>query len=521
MEMFVSRENVITKHASLTTRHNGEDVVWDVSNYNKDNFGDSGDVCSHINNYWATLPVNTQYEIFDIFKQIRYVLEDTYDTTEMIKSIIPLVTKLYMHHPLEEMMHWVVWKSDIIIPEKFLDAYIVDDMKPGNRAKTYTKPDYTGLVVLALQLRLMVPIWGEFIFRTKPDTGTHYKEFHAFQLLTSSALMNSEPMLKLITYVNSNIQADKSINGAVLSGIGTEDYPRWLLSLVTVRRLCVGDFTGSNPDTSLVTFMYNFIFSKTASAGGPSFGSIVKDKPFDTAQSASDNNASRTEGYKIKQDIATGDIAIIEHYVSNPYTLAAKLSIDKSLLDLTLTSCSKLTTSTIERSHVSLVSWILASIVPPRSLPHFSKLNVIKCIAVCQAWLWQNNHNVLSLLISATATNNSNEMQLSGLDSRARIAIEQMEILKKIYPFATVNSTKQKTKPTNHAVAAIDIVCSQLSQRDWILTAPKQHIAQTLGQDTNMRFSCPHDIKILLANLIISLKQDTVNKLANNETFKL
>jgi hypothetical protein len=96
-----------------------------------------------------------------------------------------------------------------------------------------------------------------------------------------------------------------------------------------------------------------------------------------------------------------------------------------------------------------------------------------------------------------------------------------MEILKKIYPFATVNSTKQKTKPTNHAVAAIDIVCSQLSQRDWILTAPKQHIAQTLGQDTNMRFSCPHDIKILLANLIISLKQDTVNKLANNETFKL
>ena len=94
-------------------------------------------------------------------------------------------------------------------------------------------------------LRCMIPIWGEYISSTRQETGTRHKEFYAFQLLNNSNISKSVPMVKLCNYVEAIVGPDKYNNVNTLNGISSEDFGYWLLSLVCVRRLCVGDIRGA------------------------------------------------------------------------------------------------------------------------------------------------------------------------------------------------------------------------------------------------------------------------------------
>jgi hypothetical protein len=104
------------------------------------------------------------------------------------------------------------------------------------------------------------------------------------------------------------------------------------------------------------------------------------------------------------------------------------------------------------------------------------------------------------------SVNENNTLQLGGIDSRARITQEQMSELNELFPYTYCKSIKQKTKPTNDAVVSIDLVAGWLSQGDLILTIDKDIRMEVTKKDNN-RYTCPHDIKQLLANLIIHIKK--------------
>lgn len=519
MQLLVDTQSMATNAPELIIEHNGLKLIWNVSNFDKRVFSSiENDVTKHINQYWAGLNTTTQDEIFQAFSVIRNTLEDVFETTALTKQLIPQIKDLFDYHPLADIEHWIHWKSDIIIPTKFEEAYVVDDMKPGNRDKTYTRPDYSQLVALAIQLRLMIPIWGEYIYRTKGDTGTNFKEYHSFQLLSSTDTMESPAMEKLRTYVDANIQKDKSIDVHILNGIGSEDYSMWMLSLVIVRRLCIGDITGSNPITNLVTFIFNYVSQKVAGTQNAAFGKMVKPKVFENANQSDDHNASRTEGYKIKQEIPTGDISIIEYYLSNPYKVKDKLdpSISNELLALCLDNAYKLQLQQLQKPQIVIAQWVLAKAVSPRGMVHLTKQKVLNAFAITQAWLWSRGHKELACLQTAISTHADDQLQLGGIDSRARITREQMDILQKLYPFTVIRNQKQKTKPVNDAVGAIDAVSSAYSQRDWILTTPDTFNSQIQINNSHNRYSAPHDIKILLARLVIDLKQEALTKISTS-----
>lgn len=523
MQLIVDVPSMATNRPEIIIEHKGIRSIWNVVNFDKRVFTSlEHDVIKHINLFWFNMPIQKQDQVFELYNTIRNTLEYTYDTTSLTQQLLPLVNQLYTLHPIEDFEHWISWSSgensaNIIIPDRFEIEYIDSDEKGGSREKTYTRHDYVSLVALTLQLRLMIPIWGEFIYRTKGDAGTNFKEYQAFQLLVNTSVMNSVPMLKLKTYVQSNIAKEKSKTEAVLSGIGSEDYPIWLLALVIVRRLCIGDVTGSNPVTNLVTFIFNFISQKVAGNNNSAFGQMVKEKKFEAPNASGEHNVSRTEGYKIKQSESIGDIAVIEYFMNDPINVANLLDpmLDKKLVLDCLSTCQVLQNSRLEKSQILLTQWVLANVVPPRGISHLTKPKMINAIAITQAWLWQYGHSQLSGLVSAMSSNSADEMQLSGVDSRARITREQMVILEKIYPFSTVRSSKQKTKPTNSAVQAIDLMAIGFGQRDWILTQNEQHSVITTGHKNYKRYSCPHDIKILLANLVIFLKRETILRLNN------
>lgn len=508
--------------------HNEKQLRFNVSGYDKRVFLPTGpddvEITKHINQYWETLPQHKQEKIFECYENIRAIFDSTYDTLILTNSLLDPIKKLYDEHPLEDFQQWLIYKSDVIIPSRnsagkviFEETYVYDDMKAGTRIQTYTRNDYIGLITVALSLRLMVPIWGEFIYRIRNDVGTNFKEMHSVHLLSKTEIINCAYMERLKDYINSNIKIDDTIFGAIINGIGTEDYPQWLIALVMVRRLCIGNFAGNNPDINLVTFIFNYIIQKMGINGTSAFGGdIVRDKfKFFDDNSNNDDNLSRTESYKIRQGVSTGDLVAIDFYLNDPYTVCKQLdsSIPKELLNACLESTKTLQSNVIWKVQVTLAQWILAKVVSPRSFSHLNKSRVINALAISQAWLWHKGHKELSCLISAIASDNSQTMQLGGIDSKSRITREQMEVLLKIYPYTNIRSSKQKTKPTNDAVVAIDEIATELSQRDWLLTAPADHVTIVNGDPKHTRYSSPYDIKIKLADLIIDLKSDLINRL--------
>lgn len=504
MKMYIDPESMKTTTAQLVLEHEGVKMYWYVSTFNKAVF-QTDEVCKHINQFWAKQPGYRQQLIFNIYEEIKDVLQNVYDTTQLITSIIPLVIKLYDEHVLSELSTWISFHSDIVFPTDMVESYVESDDDVRTREKTYVKEDYKGLTLLSLALRPMIPIWGEFIYKTRPDTGTGFKEFYAVKLINKTHLMESEPMVKLRTYVSHNIKADKPMFSNILNSVGTEDFPMWLLSHVLVRKLCISDLSCTNDDATLISSIYNFVSQKATGNPPSSLAEMVSSKDFNRSSSNDENNISRLEAFKIKQKIAPGDIAIIEHVLSDPLHVAKSINpmVSQQLLGEFMAASRALDIHEISVCQVVLSQYILKKVIPPRGLMHVSKQKVINAIAVSQALVW-DKYKPIAAMLSAIVTGEG-ELQTNGIDSKVRIPPELMKELERVFPYTKVSISKKKGKVQNNVLSAIDEISSLLSARDWTLTLPDHMVEQVTGQPNLRRYSCPHDIKILLAELILEI----------------
>jgi len=507
MRFDLDKDSPKAAQLQMVLSHDDKKIYWNIAAFDKKTFTEPEyDVFKHINEYWARMDSYKQELIFLTYDKIRSTFEDVSDTSSLIQHLHPLIHELLEEHKLNDVSTWMAFHSDITFGYKLDDIYVESDEKPGSREKTYLKSDYILLLAMTIVLRTMIPVWGEFIYRTKRETGPAFKELYAFQLLSQSYMMYSPPMDKLRVYVNNNILEDKPLYSSIIKGVGSEDYPTWLLSKVIVCKLCIGDVSGSK-DASLVTLIWNFINHKVINPNTGSFASMIKGKEFEPHDSTNEHNTSRLEGYKIKTELPLGDIVILEHYMNDPVAVAQKLKpgVNVNLLMRFLEMSNVLQTEQIWKPQVALAQYVMKPVISPRGLIHLSKKQVITAIAITQTLLWESNHKTLACLASAIATYNEHGVTAVGIDSRTRIPKELMDELNMLFPYNKINSLKRKSKAANTIISAIDEVASLFSQRDWVLTVGDEFMAEVTDRGTNRRLSCPHDIKVLLTRLIIEL----------------
>src|SRR5690606_22049939 len=91
------------------------------------------------------------------------------------------------------------------------------------QARTYLRDDYRELVIFALALRPMVPIWGEYIRTSGDIAGNVYKEYAAMRLMINSWPSKCKPRERLLEYLENLIPRDPKNNSAIWSGLGTTE----------------------------------------------------------------------------------------------------------------------------------------------------------------------------------------------------------------------------------------------------------------------------------------------------------
>lgn len=498
----------------VLVEHNGVEIEWTVGEYVKRIEIVGPSIFDSINQYWATRSALQQENIWQCYQRIKDVLESVNDAVPLLHELQPLLQALYDEHKIEEIDKWFAFNSlthNINIPAQFEEEYIYSDERPGNREKTYTRQDYIRLVGLAISLRPMIPIWGEFLNITKRETGTNYKEKYAYALLAKTKLVECAAMEKLRIYLAGNLKSDRPMEAAILAGVGSEDYVSWLLSALIVNRICVGDVRGIEGPPHLVIASYKYIEPYIRSVNGVGFGDQVKAKEFGTGDG--DQEPSRLESFKIRSEHAQGDISIFDVYLrdDNLTTAAKRLcpSIDLEMLHEVKSACEALKTTYPQAFQIALMQWILAPIIPPRAGFYIEPDKAINGLALAQTLLLQKGHMRLGLLITAKAAYTQGVQQVSGLGSMARLTREQIDELNKLYPYGRIPMSRPNAKSPNDAIVAIDKVADGFSSGDWTIIAPDRFMVYN-SEVIPRRQGCPPDIKQMLAALVIDVAKRTL-----------
>lgn len=493
--------------------HNGETVVWNVNIFDASNFkghfDQSYDIFKYNNEFWLSMKPDTQLAIFNIFSKLRNSLENYTERTSLTIELFPLIKELFDYHRLEDVENWILYKTNIRFPHDLEHEYVVSNERTGTREQTYLRDDYIKLICLTFTLRLMIPIWGEFISRTKREIGTQFKEYYGFQLLSQSHLNTSPAMEKLKLYVFKSIPDERS-KGSVLGGLSSEDFPIWILSLVIIRKLCTSDISGADPNPSLIPYIYNHVRERVTRSDN-NFVGIVREKISDKGSSKGNTSdserLSKLEGYKIKQETAPGDIVLLEHVMQDIVSVATRIcpGIDMDLLQNALHTSKVLETKRIYNPQIALMQWVLKPVISPRAIMLLSKKTVVAAAGATQAILFHQGHATLAGVVTAYAMEDHDEMYVGGVDSRARITKDLVEEINKYFPYTRKSTSKAKTaKNSNQVIVAIDEMCDFLSERNWILSMDEGLLQYVTGKN-NRHLSIPHDIKIQLAKLIIEI----------------
>lgn len=523
MEIRLTKEKTLSGTYDTLIKHQTEELVFSISEeviktsqkYGFDHF-------EQINAYWGQLPQQTQDSIFDTYKKIYIVLNERADIQSMIRALRPLATLLVDLHPLEEIDYWIWLKSPLLVPTGIKRVFNPEEDTSWTREKTYLEDDYRKLVTLTLVMRVLIPVWEEFIIQTKKETGPTFKEYQAFDLISASHVMSSEAMRRLEVFVINTIPKDRSKEAAVFSGVSSEDFPEWILAVTVVKRLTSADIRGINSDHTLVTYLHNYIDQRSKSLENRT--GKIKPK-YDSESSSSDENSnhSKLEGFKIKEIVAEGDISAIRRYITlsieqafgrEPLTglsLVNRLNPNcdiSTLVRASHESVQALFSEQLTQHQITIAGWVMSKYVPCGAIPYLNKSDILSIVALAQAYLWSKGHYEIAALVSAVPRNYIDVGGNIIADSKTRMSSVNVAKFGKMFPYLKRTSSRaQNAKSTNPSLTAIDIIIDKISCYQWTLTLPQEWIAAFQGNNVAVRYRVPENIRDCLANLIVELDE--------------
>ena len=493
--------------------HGTESSRWDVSAYARTSDRaaslDTAKMFEEINGYWASLAPERQKSIWDVYQDIKNILDTNYELSAIHLKVQKSVKRLYDLMPLLEIQKWFHFHSRVRIPTTLKEQYGPQD--PQDR--TYLRGDYVDLVVLCVALRPMVPIWGEYISNTKRETGSTFKELMALSLLSQCYLVHSTPFNRIKAFIEASVKhsMDQGPSAtAVLGGMGSTELPDWVLALTMVRRLAVGEISAPDDTSHIITNVYQYINNTLKSMDrkfGGKFGGKVSEKMQPTSGGEEDKT-SVVEMYKVKQEVSDGDLVIVNVYTELVYEMALKVEPDIDMTRVTqcLQASKALENLPIQPHQITLVQWVMATCLPARGIPLLTKPALLRSIAVTQAVLWHWGFFDLAAMVSASPLPNVRGVMVAMMESRGRIPKEYMAQLEELYPHYQQQRGKQTTaRQLNVAARAVDAFCELVTRDDWQLHVPADLLVLTSRHENTKKLVIPGDIRAHLARLIIKI----------------
>ena len=509
---------MLIEHVDKTTlrivNDEGQERQWSVPVFSRTRYSDVVDAFRDINGYWAGLNANRRRRIFDIYKEARELITEynsfegvdniAMDTGVLTASLIKIVERLYKEMPLEEIEKWLRLYGGVVYPNTGLRTeHDPDDPMPD---RTYLVKDYTKLVLLTTALRAMVPIWGEYISIIEKTTGTLYKEYIALRLLSRSSIIEYDAFDRLRRYIECSITRDTDTTAAVLSGLSTREIPEWLLAVVIVRRISVGEVDASEDSGNIITNIYGFVTS-TLKDLNKKFGGIKEKWAATTSDDGEEG--SKLETYRPRQTISTGDTMLFNIGAEDVENLVYKIdpSVPDAMIDKYIKASNKLHNLQVAKAQMDICAWVLGDlpkqVLSPNAVESLHQTALIGALVATQILLAHWGFFELSVLITAEGrVPNSNEATL--ISSQKAIPSSTIDRLNYHYPY-TISTGPSSRKP-NTAYSAINTVTQEFIILNWYCNLPDSIVNnQNVRLEPSKRIKISDRLKDSLASLVVYL----------------
>lgn len=470
------------------------------------------DPFADLNKFLAKMTEEDQDKVFQFYVDAQEVFMSTYDVSQMGNKLKNLIKDLYEVVRMDDVRHWVQYYAlgkTISVPNSIQGS--IDDIPDKSlvtRERTYLKEDYIELVCYILALRLIAPIWSEYIKRTRSHHGNEWKEYYAFKLLSRSAMGDCEAVDRLERYVDCTAAKFNTPHSAIVGGVSQEDYPIWLMAQVLVRRVIMGDITG-HPDNpaSLVVIIFKYVEHR-AQQSEKAFAGRVKVKSPPSEKKSDIDTMCVLETYNTRQAVNDGYIEMFNVYLENPYEVAWHLdpTIPKELIDEALCSQQDLLTGEIKEGQLTITQWVLNQLVPARALVYVDKPALINGMLATRAYLWHNGHYSLCALATALPVEAGYSVPILTSERRSRVTSELLGRLGEYFPYYRHVAGKT-TNPTLNIMNTLSNVTEYFTRDQWQLTLPEAWLRQGKIANQGMFYSAQEDVKIDLAELAMQLAQ--------------
>lgn len=504
MQIKVTNIDILTGRTTIDVTHKNNHLYFVGSSIKRKYFEDY-DQFDVLNRYLKTLPPEIHDNIFKLFVEIKRALEDVWIKNDLISKLEIYIRDLYNFIDFDNFRFWV--SINVNLPElenNFAKEYVTSMDDVGSRDQTYLRSEYIDLITLSAMLRFMLPIWNEFMDKTKAEYGNTFKDYYAFKLLRESSIYNCKAMEKLRVYINYPIKANFDNTTMVLSGISTEDIPTYMLALVVIRRLAVGRIENNEPNVHLITFIYKYVFRTAQNTSNGK--KAIKEKKIRKNEDE-DEKESSLDRYKIKYQISIGEIAEIEFAIKN-YEYLVNLycpNLDRNIIRENLESIQVLTPVKLEDVQIILLSWIIHPLVPSRGLVYVNKETILIAMAVSQAILRELGYPFLAMLLTAYPDRESSEFITSSSETRSRIPKEMVEQLDYLFPFIKRTGRRGNIKGINPIINLITNMAISFNSINWFITVKEKYLHEVYGENATRRIIMPGDLKVDLTKCLIHL----------------
>ena len=497
-------------------------LEFDASEFDTSRIKGISDPFAEINAYWTTFEESRQEAIFSLYEEIHDIVRSHTDVMTLTLHLQQLVSFLWNAHPLEEAKEWVLMGGKIHIPTNLKIVYDPKDIED----QTYLRHEYMDLIAMALLTRIMVPVWGEFMNRTKDETGK-LKEFTAFGLLGSSDILDSAPMERLRVYLNYPIQDNKDNNqAATLSGLGSDDLPDWVLAKVIICRMCVSELSANPAKGNIISTIHSYVKQILKDSPRQFDGKVLR-KPLDKVSADSEDNNSILDQFLMKQRNSIGTLSSYLVYTEDLYRLAK--AIDPTLPMDKLNQCievmnkdqmNEMRVKKIYKNHRWFCQMVVDNVMPARAIEDSIERTVmLGVMAVTQAILWHWGFELLAGL--ATAVPIRSDRMLLMNESRSRIPTDVMKRLDELFPYTSAfGRTKSQIKGQNVGVRAATLITEELSGKGWQLIVPPDLLKAIPCADQSAMLIVPANCLEVVARFIIKVAEEQESYESNNGIYR-
>ena len=495
-----------TNRAYIVISSADEPIHFDLSVYRVSKINRVKDVFSTVNLYLSRLSKAEHNSLLDQYDRAKeafnaHVLQmmDS-QLMEILKNILDIVN-------VDRLRRFIEFDSGIIIPDKVKENYSgVSEMFERN--KTYVRSEYLDLLTMSIALRFVLPIWSEYMSIVQDIVPEYTREMRAYGLLRQSVIANHKTFERLMIYIRDWVTPSLNSTSSTVSGIGREEIPEWLCSLVMVRRLPVIDVTNVEKSTNIINSLFGYVRESVTNLE-KKFRERIKDKKPPSEAKTADRDPSFIETYRTKQEIPFGDLVAHDVFFSNIQRACKTIIPDMpdEIIIGVLKVTHELEHEELSSHNILLTQWICDEVVPAPLIHALEKRSAIggMIISQCLCHYW-GLHN-LALLCTGINLSGITE---SAIESYTVIPDDVMERLDYYYPYKRiVHKTEQKAKQriTNPAVLTISELSVILSRHRKAVRVPPFLTIRDVAADRYGHMDVPRDIIKDLAILLVKINE--------------